>query len=229
MQPYFFPYLGYFDLINSVDRWIVFDTVQYIRHGWINRNRILHPNSAWQYITVPLKKQSRSTLIKDVEISSIQSNWKQRILGQLMHYKKHAPFFDETIFLVGECLSSNVVSLSRLNVSILQKICSKLDIQFDYNYLSEMQLELGSIEHAGDWALQISEALGATEYVNPIGGTHLFDAKNFECKGIKLTFKKIRVFEYKCGKYEFVPNLSIIDSFMWNSPTQIKEYLDSAS
>ena len=69
MQPYFFPYLGYFDLIHSVDKWVVFDTPQYIRHGWVNRNRILHPESDWQYIIVPLKKHPRNTPIKEIEIA----------------------------------------------------------------------------------------------------------------------------------------------------------------
>ena len=67
MQPYFFPYLGYFDLINRVDKWIVFDTPQYIRHGWVNRNRILHPHQGWQYIVVPLKKHDRDTSINQIE------------------------------------------------------------------------------------------------------------------------------------------------------------------
>ena len=69
MQPYFFPYLGYFDLINRTDRWIVFDTAQYIRHGWVNRNRILHSDSEWQYILVPLKKHSRKAAIKDIAVT----------------------------------------------------------------------------------------------------------------------------------------------------------------
>ena len=84
MQPYFFPYLGYFDLINRCDKWIVFDTPQYIRHGWINRNRILHPQQGWQYIIVPVKKHKRDTPINQIEIVP-PALWSPRILGQLMH------------------------------------------------------------------------------------------------------------------------------------------------
>ena len=225
MQPYFFPYLGYFDLINSVDKWIVFDTVQYIRHGWMNRNRILHPKSGWQYIIVPLKKHSRGTAIKDIEVS-VQTDWKRPILGQLTHYKKQAPFFEETICLLKDCLSNDETSLSRLNVSVLRKICARLGIQFDYSYFSEMDIELDPIGGPGDWALHISEAMGVSGYVNPSGGVHLFDRRKFEDKGIKLTIKKFKAFEYSCGRYEFVPNLSIIDVFMWNSSAEIKKYLD---
>ena len=117
MQPYFFPYLGYFDLINYTDRWIVFDTVQYIRHGWVNRNRILHPKEGWQHIVVPLKKHSRDTTIKDIEISK-EPKWRKRILGQSQHYKKKAPYFYETYQLIEECLTIEECSISRLNVAI---------------------------------------------------------------------------------------------------------------
>ena len=91
MQPYFFPYLGYFHLINSVDEWIIFDTPQYIRHGWVNRNRILHPKSGWLYITVPLVKHPQNTPINEIKIAN-QKDWKRLILAQLNHYKK-IPFY----------------------------------------------------------------------------------------------------------------------------------------
>ena len=71
MQAYFFPYLGYFDLINCSDKWIVFDTVQYIRHGWVNRNRILHPTEGWQYIIVPIRKSKREAVLSSVEINGL--------------------------------------------------------------------------------------------------------------------------------------------------------------
>ena len=101
MQPYFFPYLGYFDLINISDQWIVFDTVQYMRQGWINRNRILHPKEGWQYIIVPRKKHRRQTAIKDVEVSA-DPEWRRRILAQIQHYQKGAPCYEETYQLVEE-------------------------------------------------------------------------------------------------------------------------------
>lgn len=226
MQPYFFPYLGYFDLINCVDKWVVFDTAQYIRHGWVNRNRILHPKSGWQYIIVALKKHSRTTPIKEIEISD-GMDWKSRILGQIMHYKKQAPFFEETIDFVEICLSNDETSLSRLNGSVLKKVCEKLNIQFDLNYFSEMDIELNPIESPGDWALRISEAIGANEYVNPPGGAHLFDAAKFEDKGIRLTIREFKNFEYSCRRKEFIPGLSIIDVFMWNSCSEIKDYVNA--
>jgi len=225
MQPYFFPYIGYFDLINYSDRWIVFDTVQYIRHGWVNRNRILHPEQGWQYIVAPLKKHSRNTVIKDIEIGDVHM-WHQRILGQNQHYKKKAPYFHETYRLVEECLAIEEHSISRLNVAILEKVCLHLGIQFEYEYFSEMQLELEYVKEPGDWALRISEKIGAEEYVNPPGAAEMFDLSKFEASDIKLTIRERLPFEYACSGYEFVSGLSIIDVLMWNQPNKVKEYLD---
>lgn len=225
MQPYFFPYLGYFHLINIINKWIVFDTVQYIKRGWMNRNRILHPTSCWQYIIVPLKKHSTNTPINEIQIAS-HIDWKSDILDKLSHYKRQAPLFEETMSFVKDCLSNNENSLARLNVSILEKVCTRLDIKFDYSYLSEMNLDLGPIEGPGDWSLHIAEAIGAREYVNAPSGAYLFDPKKFEERGIKLTIQKFENLEYNCGQYEFIPALSIIDVFMWNSCNKIKKHLN---
>lgn len=225
MQPYFFPYLGYFDVINSVDRWIAFDTAQYIRHGWVNRNRVLHPTSGWQYLSVPLARHHRETPIKDVRAAG-GAEWRRRALAQLEHYRMRARFFDETMALVQECLAGEETLLARINVSILAAVCRHLGIGFDYAYLSEMRLALGPIEGPGDWALQIATALGATEYVNPPGGGVLFDPARFRAVGIKLTIKEPVAFCYTCRGYDFVPDLSVIDVLMWNRPAAVRAYLD---
>jgi hypothetical protein len=200
MQPYFFPYLGYFDLINYSDRWIAFDTVQYIRHGWVNRNRILHPKEGWQYIIVPLNKFRRNTVIRDIEVNE-DPRWRTRILGQIKHYKKKAPYFRETYQLVEECLAVEEHSLPRLNVAILDKVCRYLGIPFEYEYFSEMELELGPVEGPDDWALCISEAIGATEYVNPAGGIAIFDSSKFEARGIRLSIRNLPSLGYPCTGY----------------------------
>ena len=93
MQPYFSPYLGYFSLIKHTDNFILLDTVQFIRHGWIERNRILKPGwDTWQYIKVPLEKHSKNSIIKDIRIKTNQ-DWKRKLISQLVHYKKRAPFY----------------------------------------------------------------------------------------------------------------------------------------
>jgi len=224
MQPYFFPHLGYFDLINLTDHWVVFDTAQFVRHGWMNRNRILHPKEGWQYITMPVNKHSRDTAVKDIKVSK-DPKCRSRILGQIQHYQKKAPYFRQTHQLVEEVLAVDESSLSRLNATILGRICSYLEISFEYEFFSEMSMSLGPVEGPGDWALRIAEALGVTEYVNPPGGARLFDPSKFESLGIKLTIRNLPFMEYTCGNQEFIPGLSIIDVLMWNPPDKVHDYL----
>jgi hypothetical protein len=226
MQPYFFPYLGYFDLINRTDKWIVFDTSQYIRHGWINRNRILHPENGWLYIIVPLVKHDQAAAINRIEIAT-SVEWRDKIIAQLMHYKKRAPFFRQTIRLVEECMQIDEDNLSRLNTQILGKVCQYLGIGWSHEVFSKMQMQLGSVQHPGDWALRISEALGAGEYINPPGGADLFNAEHFAASGVKLTIQEPFEFRYACPGYQFEPALSVVDALMWNDPQTIKSYLDS--
>lgn len=224
MQPYFLPYLGYFDLINRSDQWVVFDTVQYIRHGWINRNRILHPAVGWSYIVVPVKA-SRETIIKDVKIND-DGKWRKRIWGQLLHYKKGAPFFSTTMDFLERILDYKTDSISELNVFALQQVCSYLDIKLNYKIFSDKEIEIENIEGPGDWALHISKTLGAGEYINPPGGGHLFDNEKFAAFNIKLTIQDPPIMQYDCPGYEFIPGLSILDVLMWNSPISVKQYLD---
>jgi len=161
MQPYFAPYLGYFDLIRRCDEWVVFDTAQYIRHGWVNRNRILHPTSAWQYLIVPLQKHARETAIMDIKIVEGEQ-WRDRIRGQLQHYRGKAPYYHEVAKLIETVLRASVVSLSQLNILCLQHCCSRLGIPFRFRIFSEMRLDLPAISDPGHWALEISTALGAS-------------------------------------------------------------------
>jgi hypothetical protein len=224
MQPYFFPYLGYFDLINRSDSWVVFDSAQYIRHGWVNRNRILHPTTGWQYIIVPLKKHERETPINQIETQPYEQ-WAPRILGQMQHYKKKAPGYAIASGLVEDCLAQGETNLARLNATTLRKTCEILGIPFNSKTFSEMKLDHGPVNGPGDWALRISEAVHATEYINPLGGMELFDPAAFGASGIKLTIQEPFEFQYECRGYQFEPGLSVIDALMWNSPETVREHL----
>lgn len=224
MQPYFFPYLGYFDLICHTDAWVVFDTPQYIRHGWVNRNRVLHPSDGWQYVIAPVRKHDRAAAIRDVEVSP-EPAWRRRLLAQLGHYRKRAPYFRETMAIVDRCLAPGDASLARTNVAILDEICRLLGIRFDRRFFSEMAIDLPAEPGPGDWALEIASALGADEYVNPPGGRHLFDPARFADRGIALTIREFRNMPYRCEGYGFVPGLSIVDVLMWNRPESVRRYL----
>lgn len=228
MQPYFFPYLGYFDLINNVDLFLVYDTAQYIRRGWIHRNRVLHQNRIdWQYIIVPTEKTQQKTPIFDIQI--LQNNeWQERLISQLVHYKKSAPYAQQVLKLVfeGLSLSKAETSLSRLNVSFLSRFANLMGINFQYRYCSEINIEQNNQWNAEEKILEICKYFKAEEYINLSGGVSLYHPEAFELHNIKLTFRQLPTFIYSTSGYAFEPNLSIIDALMWNTPETVKNYLD---
>jgi hypothetical protein len=224
MQPYFFPYLGYFSLIQNSDRWIVFDEVQFIRHGWIERNRILKPGVGWQYISVPLEKHSREQIIKEIRIRNSE-DWESKIFRQLEHYKKIAPYYSTIIGFLNKTFELNFESITKLNAYILSETCKYIGVNFNYQIYSEMNLHIEQPNSPGDWALNISKAINATEYFNPPGGIEIFDQEAFKSANIKLKFLNINLFDYFQGKRPFEPGLSIIDVMMFNSPEEIRKML----
>lgn len=227
MQPYFFPYLGYFNVINQTDHWLVFDVVQYTPRRWINRNRILHPGGDWSYINVPLQKFSYGSLISEIFVKDGSAAC-QRILGQLSHYQGKAPNYRAVTELVREVFSSPTSEgLVDLLVRSMRAICAYLSIPFNYEICSEMGLDLKGIEHPGQWALEISSQLGAQHYINPPAGRDIFSEEAFSQRGIGLHFAEIPALEYECPPYQFIENLSIIDVLMWNKAADVKAYMDS--
>jgi WbqC-like protein family len=224
MQPYFFPYLGYFDLIHRTDRFLLFDTAQYIRHGWVNRNRILHPRQSWKYIIVPLRKHHRETPIADIEVAP-GTSWKEEILGQLDHYRKRAPYFREVSAMVTSIFGMAETRLARLNGLALHKVCAYLEIPFQIEFVTEMNLTLPNVSAPGDWALEISQAVGAATYLNPIGGREIFETDRFHQAGIGLEFVETDLIPYATPGYTFEAGLSILDVMMWNSPEAIRDLL----
>ncbi|MFT6896477.1 MAG: hypothetical protein ACJA13_000879 [Paraglaciecola sp.] len=227
MQPYLFPYIGYFQLINYADKWVVFDDVQFISKGWINRNRILHPEpeKEWQYITVPLEKHSRESKIIDVKINN-HLRWKDEFLGKLTSYKRKAPYYSETVDFVRYCLEQPPSTLSKWVEGTLSKTCNYLNIPFDCSVFSEMAINTNSVEHAGQWALEITNGMGGAEYVNPAGGSHIFNENEFIEKNINLRFLSSKLTPYIQRRGSFVSGLSIIDVMMWNDKNTIQEMLN---
>lgn len=225
MQPYFFPYLGYFSLIKGTDQFILFDSVQFIRHGWIERNRVLKPSEGWQYLGVPLEKKGLTTSIMETRIRN-DEDWRGKIVRQLEHYKKRSPFYNETISVVNSALDIDTDSIVLLNAHIMRKICGYLGMPLNLGIYSEMKLVIEDVAGPGDWARNISKALGANEYWNPIGGTEIFDRTSFTDAGIALRFLKHNLKPYSQRREIFEPGLSMIDVMMFNSPATISQMLD---
>lgn len=225
MQPYFFPYLGYFDLINRTDQWVVFDVVQYTPKTWMNRNRILHPTDGWQYVTVPVEH----TLGQPVDQIRIQDRAaaQRRALGQFEHYRTgRAPHFAAVREILAQSFDTGTDRLRDVNVRGLRLVCEYVGIPFRARVLSQDPLPLPAVNHAGQWALEIAVALGADEYVNPPGGRALFDEAEFAARGVRLTFTDLVDFRYATGRYAFVEHLSILDVLAWNEPAAVKVFLD---
>jgi hypothetical protein len=156
MQPYFFPYIGQFQLIQATDRFILCDDVQYIRHGWINRNRVLKPNEGYYYITVPLAKHRSVEPIRNIRVVD-DCSWKQKILRQVEHYKKKAPFYSQVCSLLSACFSKNETNITKLNALCFNKVCEYIGIDFTVEISSELGLDYTSIQQTDEWAIRLSE------------------------------------------------------------------------
>lgn len=225
MQPYFYPYIGYFQLIQAVDRFILLDDVQYIRHGWINRNRLLKPCEGCQYIIIPLTAHSRDTLIKDIQPADAGKN-KDKILRQIEHYKKTAPYYNTVRALMGDCFTNQHDNIAEMNGYYLKAVCDYIGIDFKIEISSQMDFDYSQVQEAGDWALRMCEQLQATEYINPTGGMELFDSDKFEMSNIRLQFLQPELKAYDQQREHFESGLSIIDVMMFNEPAEIKNLIN---
>jgi len=221
MQPYFFPYLGYFTLIARTDRWVVFDVVQYNARSWMNRNRILHPQTGWQYVRVPVHHAPKGTLIREIRVQDREAAL-GRLLGQLQHYRKRAPHFDAVVGLARAAFARAASDrLVDVNIATLAATCDYLGVPFNWSLCSDMGLDLGDVEHAGQWALKIAQQLGAKTYLNPPGGRAIFQPAEWEAAGIELGFVDPPPLQYDCKPYAFVEHLSMLDVLMWNRPEAV--------
>jgi len=226
MQPYYFPYIGYFKLIHKTDLWVAFDIVQYNSKSWMNRNRVLHPKQGWQYINVPVNKAGHGTSINKIKVVNKQQAL-SKVLGKINHYKKYAPYFNQVIKVIEKGFNETSSDLLLdLNLSIMSSVCRYLGISFNWKLCSDLKIDNAKIKHAGDWALEISDKLGAKEYFNLPGGVNLFNHEDWRQRNIGLNFIETDLMEYSCKPYVFEENLSIIDVLMWNDPNSLLEYLD---
>lgn len=229
MQPYFFPYIGYWQLIQAADCFVAFDDAQYIRHGWVNRNRILKPGGGWQYIIVPLKKHGLTDKIKDVHAHADKA-WKERIIAQLAHYKKKARYFDETMQILEDILFGNdAQGIATINVNAIKTLSTCLGNDKEIVLSSTRHFDYANVGDAGEWALRISEQMGADEYINPIAGADLFSRDKFASSNIRLSFLKPEDIVYSQRNSSFESALSIIDVLMFNGVEGTKALLQRYS
>lgn len=224
MQPYFFPYLEYFRLIHHCDHWLVFDTAQYTRKSWMNRNRIINREKGWSYLSVPVQHEGKHFPIRHARIVA-DSCWRDNVLDRLRVYQHEAPHYNSVNAMIRSILSASSDNLAELNLLAIRSVCSYLGIATPIQSVSELNLDLPERCEPGEWALQIAKRVGATEYRNPSGGVSLFDECSFKNAGIKLAFHEHRRISYDTGSFTAVENLSVIDVLMWNAVEKILVWL----
>ena len=222
MQPYFFPYLGYWQLLNAVDKYVIYDDVNYIKNGWINRNNILL-NGKSHLLTVPLEGASSFLPINKIKITS-QIKEKNKLLKTIEQAYKKAPYFEKIFPIIQDVITEESCLISKASEKQFHRVCNYLDIKTELILSSE--LEKNNDLKAQEKVLHICRILGGTEYINAIGGQELYSKTDFEKQGIDLRFLKTRFSSYKQFKNDFVPGLSMIDILMFNSSEEIRKLLN---
>lgn len=222
MQSYFFPYIGYFQLIDSVDVFIIYEHVTFRKKSWITRNRILDKGSQSPiFINIPVIGKSAKKIINDIQIDE-DSDWKKKILNLVFFNYKKAPFFNEIYPFIEKMMLMNDSSIHNYNSCVLIKICELLDIKTKiiYNNSEDVEVELlgdkgiQKEEVKTERILKICKKYNATKYINPIGGTELYSKESFINKNLELAFVKTNEHSYSQFDKDFTPYLSIIDMLM---------------
>ena len=211
MQPYLFPYLGYFQLAEAADIFVFYDDVDFIKRGWINRNRILI-NGDEHLFTVPCSDASQNRPIKEIDISNQQ--WRpNKLLKKIRLSYSNADQFDNAFPIVEQVISEAEDSISLLAAQSVKRACSYLDIDVDFYFSSELPVD-ESMGRA-DRLIAITKHFGADTYVNMEGGKDLYDNPYFSDRGVTLQFLEPGLPEYQHHNAEtFEPGLSIIDVIM---------------
>ena len=220
MQPYFLPYIGYWQLLAAVDRFVVYDNIQYAKKGWINRNRFLR-NGADAFFTVPLKKGSDYA---DIAERALADDFDPlTILNALASAYRKAPCFSAVFPLLESIVSAAPRNLFEYLLHGITATANYLEIRTPIVVSSTLP-----IDHAlksGQRVLALCDALGATRYVNAIGGRDLYSAEAFAARGVELRFIQSRPISYSQYGQPFVPGLSIVDVMMFNSRDAVRAML----
>lgn len=209
MQPYFFPYIGYFQLINAVDKFIFYDDVNFIKNGWTNRNRILLKGES-HYLTVQLKDGSSFKLINEVEFTDNRS----KLLKTLEHAYRKAPYYNSVMPLLSDCLTVKTKKISDLAQYSVVKTCKYLNIDQVFELSSESYPDTKGLEKAARLQ-KICYINHSDQYYNSIGGKAIYNKQDFSENNISLIFIEPQKLEYKQFDNDFVPWLSIIDVLMF--------------
>lgn len=223
MQPYLFPYIGYFQLIKAVDKFIIYDDVNFIQRGWINRNRILL-NGQPHMFTIPCAKSSQNKLINEIAIN-LEPRSQKKLFKTFEHSYKKSPMYKEVIELLFEAFSYEGKNLSDFLTNSIKLVCHYLKIKTELLKSSE-KYNMNKGNDKADRLINITKSEGSIDYINSIGGLQVYDKEYFLNKGVRLSFLQPNLKEYKQFENVFVPGLSIIDALMFNDRERVVEMLN---
>lgn len=223
MQPYVFPYLGYFQLIQAVDRFIFYDDVNFIKRGWIHRNTILVNGRAHRF-SIPLANASQHRLIRAVDLHPTEyPAWQAKFMKTLRQNYRKAPGFEVAYALVEHVLDRPPDSVASLAMDSIRAVVHYLELNREFVVASELTYDRDL--RGADKILALCQQQGADEYINPAGGRELYRTADFEERGISLHFMAAESIDYEQFAPPFVPNLSVIDALMFCTPAQIRAML----
>ena len=221
MQPYFLPYFGYYQLLAAVDCFVILDDVNFIKNGWIHRNRILRDGKDYLF-TLAINGASSYRLINELTIFEAEKN-KNAVLDAIAASYRKAPFYDAHLPLLKDVILFPEQNLSRyLNYGLR---CLAKYLNLKPRFIMSSELPKDACLAGQDRIVEICKILGATRYVNPIGGTELYEESAFEINSIELRFIRAKHKSYRQFDSAFVPHLSIIDALMFNGLDEIRDDL----
>ncbi|OGX79675.1 hypothetical protein A6395_05440 [Exiguobacterium sp. SH31] len=223
MQPYYFPYLGYFQLMAAVDTFVILDDVQFIKGGWIHRNTILLEGKT-KPILMPIEHMSQLRLINEHD-RVLDAKQRHSQLRLIRHAYQRAPYFDDVMPMVERIMKDEERNVAVYLGCLLSEVRDYIGLDTSILYSSDLTNDKDAkCEHL---VLSICEHLNADHYINAIGGTSLYDKAMFAESGVKLDFIKMDPVTYRQFNEPFTPNLSIIDVLMFNSKPKVRELLNA--
>ncbi len=220
MQPYFFPYIGYFQMIKAVDTFVFYDDVNFIKNGWINRNKILINGQA-SYFTLQLKDASSFKLINEISFSD---NRNKLLKSIAVSYSK-APYFKDVFEMIERSFDVEVLNVASVAINSIIQVTKFLNLNTNFEISSEKYADTRGMNRTHR-LIEICKRRDASTYINVIGGAVLYDKSFFKENGIELTFIKSKEIVYNQFKNDYVPWLSIIDVLMFNSVEEVLIMLD---
>jgi WbqC-like protein family len=223
MQPYFLPYIGYFQLMAAVDKFIIYDDVNYINRGWINRNRLLL-NGAAHTFTVPLSEASQNRLICEIELVD-QSSWRIKLLRTIQQAYGKAPYYRQVLVLLESMINYPSIYLDKFLLNSLHEMVQYLSLEVEI--ISTSRIYNNAHLKGQERIIDICRQERAKRYVNPIGGIELYDGMCFSEQNVVLNFLRSYPIYYPQGKNDFVSGLSILDALMFNKPSSVRRILSN--